>query len=216
MKRFLVLQTAFTGDVILATALLEDLHARFPESQIDIAVRRGNESLFTGHPFIHKVFVWDKKKNKLRNLLCLATAIRKERYDQVINLQRFFASGLLTVLSGGKATIGFDKNPLAFLFDRKVPHVIGDGRHETARNRELILHLSGDSECKPRLYPTASDYQAIDRLTHVPYSCIAPGSVWFTKTWPEHKWAELLQELSASRSDARIYLLGSPAETPLC
>lgn len=216
MKRFLVLQTAFTGDVILATALLEDLHQRFPGSRIDLAVRKGNEGLFTGHPYLHRLLVWDKKKQKLSNLYRLLMSIRKEKYDHVINLQRFFASGLLTVLSGGKETIGFDKNPLSFLFDRKVPHVIGDGRHETARNRELIIHLTAGTASPPRLYPTDSDLIAIENLRHNVYTCIAPGSVWFTKTWPEHKWLELVHALLAARSGEHVYLLGSPAESALC
>lgn len=216
MKRFLVLQTAFTGDVILSTALLEDLHRQFPEARIDVAVRKGNEALFAGHPFVHHVLVWDKKRDKLKNLLGLLKSIRKEHYDHVINLQRFLASGLLTVFSGGKETIGFDKNPLSFLFDRKVPHVIGDGRHETERNRELIRHLIHGTASKPHLYPAPDDLSPIEKFTQTPYFCIAPGSVWFTKTWPEHKWLELTHSLLSSHKAERIYLLGSPAESTLC
>ena len=68
MQKILVIQTAFIGDVVLATGLLEKLHAQFPDSSLDILVRKGNEALFSLHPFIHKVLVWDKKKNKYRNL----------------------------------------------------------------------------------------------------------------------------------------------------
>ncbi|MEY4053135.1 MAG: hypothetical protein RL034_53, partial [Bacteroidota bacterium] len=39
MRRILVIQTAFIGDVVLATAMLENLHAAYPASQIDILVR---------------------------------------------------------------------------------------------------------------------------------------------------------------------------------
>jgi heptosyltransferase-2 len=59
--KFLVIQTAFIGDVILATATLEELHQSFPDAQIDFLVRKGNEALFQGHPFLHQVIVWNKK-----------------------------------------------------------------------------------------------------------------------------------------------------------
>lgn len=47
----LIIQTAFIGDVVLATALLEQLHRCHPDAQIDFLVRRGNEGLLSGHPF---------------------------------------------------------------------------------------------------------------------------------------------------------------------
>ena len=49
----------------------------------------------------------------------MLTRIRKNRYDKVINVQRFFATGILTAFSRAKESIGFDKNPLSFLFYKK-------------------------------------------------------------------------------------------------
>jgi heptosyltransferase-2 len=66
--QILVIQTAFIGDVVLATGLLEKLHAKFPDASIDILVRKGNESLFDQHPFMHEVLIWDKKNGKYKDL----------------------------------------------------------------------------------------------------------------------------------------------------
>ena len=60
MQKLLVIQTAFIGDVVLATGLIEKLHQHFPGAMIDFLVRKGNETLLTGHPFLHEVLVWDK------------------------------------------------------------------------------------------------------------------------------------------------------------
>ena len=57
MKKILVIQTAFIGDIVLATSLIENLHQQFPEVMIDILVRKGNESLFQAHPFLNQVLV---------------------------------------------------------------------------------------------------------------------------------------------------------------
>jgi len=112
-QKILVIQTAFIGDVVLATALLEDLHAAYPYASIDILVRKGNESLFTSHPYLGEVLIWHKKEHKYANLIRLIKQIRQKKYDQVINLQRFAATGLITSLSGAVQTIGFDKNPFS-------------------------------------------------------------------------------------------------------
>ncbi|HZE86099.1 MAG TPA: glycosyltransferase family 9 protein, partial [Puia sp.] len=50
--------------------------------------------------------------------------IRRTKYDKVINVQRFSATGLLTAFSGARETIGFDKNPLSRLFSRRIRHVV--------------------------------------------------------------------------------------------
>ena len=94
MQKFLIIQTAFIGDVVLATPLIEKLHDFFPEAQIDFLLRKGNEQLLTGHPFIHELLIWDKKKNKQRNLFRMLTRIRRNKYDKIINVQRFFATGI--------------------------------------------------------------------------------------------------------------------------
>ena len=44
MQRFLVIQTAFLGDVILATPVISELKRLYPEAEIDVLVRKGNES----------------------------------------------------------------------------------------------------------------------------------------------------------------------------
>jgi len=211
MRRFLVIQTAFLGDAVLATALLEKLRAFHPDAVIDLVVRKGNEGLFDGHPFLNQLHIWDKRSGKTRDLFRLIGALRKTEYDHIINCQRFLSTGLMTVLARGKEKIGYDKNPLSFLFTRKVKHVIGDGRHEADRLNELIEHLTDGSRPLPCLYP-AEKHKA-EAGPSSPYVCIAPASVWFTKQWPEQKWIELIRALPAEQ---RVLLIGAPGDAPLC
>ena len=153
LKKILVIQTASIGDVILATPILEKLHRFYPEAAIDLLVKKGNESLFDGHPFLHEVLVWDKSKRKFRNLDALAHRIWRNKYDLVVNVQRFASTGLLTAFSGAKMRIGFDKNPFSFFYTKKIKHQIGSGIHEVERNLELVKELTDGTYAGPRLYP---------------------------------------------------------------
>jgi ADP-heptose:LPS heptosyltransferase len=210
--KFLVIQTAFIGDVVLATALLEKLHAHYPDARIDFLVRKGNETLLTGHPFIHEVLIWNKRERKLRNLLNLIGRIRRAKYDIVINVQRFAATGLLTAFSGAGQRIGFDKNPLSFLFTKKIPHLVG-GLHEIDRNQLLIAGLTDEYSVKPRLYPSKADEERIRPYKTVPYITMSPASVWFTKQYPKENWMSFLQQLP---KELTVYLLGAPNDRDLC
>jgi len=213
--RILVIQTAFIGDVILATALLEQLRVAFPEAGLDFLVRKGNEGLLANHPFLNEVLIWDKKGGKYRSLYRLLRKIRERRYDVVLNLQRFGATGILTALSEARVTGGFRKNPLARFFTYAVEHRLLPGIHEVDRNAELLRPLLGTQpeRTRPRLYPSDADREAVVPYQQGPYVCLAPTSVWFTKQYPAEKWVELIQAMSPK---FRIYLLGAPTDREAC
>jgi len=213
MQKILVIQTAFTGDIVLATAVIEKLHQFYPEAEIDFLLRKGNEGLLKDHPFIKQVLIWNKKEKKLKNLFKLLKQIRKTKYDKVINLQRFASTGLLTGFSQAKERIGFDKNPLSFLFTKKISHQFKKGVHEVERNNRLIEDFTDSSFNKPRLYPSQKDEHEIAQYKEQPYVCIMPASVWFTKQYPEEKWIELINNFP---EDYNIFLLGGKEDKTLC
>jgi heptosyltransferase-2 len=211
LKKILVIQTAFIGDAILATGIIEKLHQYYTETEIHFLVRKGNESLFENHPFLRQVLVWDKSK-KYSDLWRLLQAIRKEKFDLAINLQRFGATGLLTGFSGATKTIGFEKNPFFFLFSESYPHEIQNSKHEEERNHELIKNITDNHFEKPKLYPSEKDINLISKYTENPFVCIAPASVWFTKQLPEEKWVELINKTNSAYT---IFILGSKADNDL-
>ncbi|TGE19345.1 glycosyltransferase family 9 protein [Hymenobacter elongatus] len=213
-RAVLLIQTAFIGDVILATALLERLHQMEPGTPVDFLVRKGNEELVKNHPHVRRVLVWDKKQEKYRGLWYLLQQIRAASYQRVITLQRFASTGFLTAFSGAPERIGFDKNPFAFRFTRTTPHLIGAGVHEVSRNLHLLDPTYDGPLTLPRLYPspveeaTAAAYAAAG-----PYVCIAPTSVWFTKQFPREQWLKLLRALPLRYT---VYLLGGPPDVAEC
>ncbi|TSA25218.1 MAG: glycosyltransferase family 9 protein [Bacteroidetes bacterium] len=223
MKQILVIQTASIGDVILATALLEKLHAHDPDTRFDFLIKKGMEPLFDLHPFIRRLLVWDKSA-KYRDFFRLLNEVRHERYDAVINIQRFVLTGLLTLFSGADLTIGFDKNPFSRWFSRRVPHRITPGIHEIDRNQELIAELTDATPAKPRLYPGNTKYEIrntklesskskIENRKSEIYYTVSPASLWFTKQYPAERWVALIREMP---EEATVYLLGSASDCDLC
>jgi heptosyltransferase-2 len=211
--KFLVIQTAFIGDAILASALLEKLNEQYNDAQIDFLIRKGNENLFKSHPFIHHLYVWDKKGGKYKNLLQILKQVRKEKYNYIINLQRFASTGIFTAFSKAKQKIGFKKNPFSFLYDIKIEHSVNNGMHEVDRNQLLIKHLTDNIASKPKLHPSGLDFGKVKPYKLNKYICISPASVWFTKQFPKEKWIEFLNQL---KPEIKVYLLGAPSDIKLC
>lgn len=211
-NKILIIQTAFIGDVILATALIEYINKDAPDAHIDFCLRKGNESLIQTHPAIRHVFVWDKKE-KYSSLITIIKKIRQEKYDIVLNIQRFFNSGLIAILSGAKTKVGFKQNPLSFFFSHtvlhKIPYLINNQyQHEVQRNLQLYQILKKQENAhvpiqkvKPRLYFTPLDRKKIEDLSLAhDYFVIAPSSVWYTKQWQLEKWRQLIQLLPNNTS----------------
>lgn len=211
-NNILIIQTAFIGDAILASSLVEKLHSKFPTSHISILVRKGNEGVYSNHPFLNKVLVWDKTSNKYSNLFATLSKIRKSKFDLVLNCHRFASSGFLTAFSGAKHKAGYKQTPFAYMFDYAPKHTFGDGKHEIERYNQLIDDFAGTEIFKPKIYPSDADVEKVKSLAISNFICIAPSSVWFTKQLPKEKWVELCNTISESTS---IYILGSKADSEL-
>jgi heptosyltransferase-2 len=212
-QKILVIQTAFIGDVILATALLEKLHQYYPDAKYTFLLRKGNEGLLENHPFIEKILVWDKLQGKYKSFWRIIQQVRKEKFDLLVNLQRFASSGILMALSGARETICFNKNPFSWLATRSVRHRIGKNIHEIDRNQCLIEEITDNQAAKPKLYPSEQEKKTAEPYQIGKYICVAPTSVWFTKQFPLHKWVELIRILP---KEWNIYLLGAKTDVAFC
>lgn len=213
MKKILIIQTAFIGDVVLITSMLETIHHHHPNASLTVLVRKGNEALFHEHPFVQKIIVWDKQSNKYLNWIRILFQLRSLHFDTVINVQRYAATGLWTGLSNAAVKIGFDKNPFSFLFTHAVKHnEVKTDQHEIHRNHELLKVIDSFSttlSLKPKLYPSTADYLKIKNYQNEPYICIAPASVWFTKQFPMESWVQLIEEIPFN---GPIYIMGGKGD----
>lgn len=222
-KKILIIQTAFLGDVVLVTSLIEEVKKYYPKAELHVLVREGAENLLSHNPHIARVLTWTKKQKKVLNLFKTLQIIRMEKFDIIINVQRFFSSGLLTTLANAKVTVGFASNPWSTFFSHKVAHSVpmfyeGKTLHEVQRNFLLLKALKPELELpmaksiRPKLYfddRHQTELSKEKKNTIV----IAPTSVWFTKQWPTEKWIELLQLIPESYS---IFLVGSAADFTSC
>ncbi len=202
-KTILVIQTAFLGDLILTTGILEKLHQKYPNAQIDLLIKKGYAKLFDAHPFVHKILQFDKK-NKRKEIPRLVKQIKNAAYDLLINTHRHLSSGILAATSKAKLVIGYRANPLSTFYQQQIPYHIDDGRHEYLRLHDLIRHITDEHAAKPKLYVDRFGDPSISEA----YICIAPGSVWQTKRWPISAWIDFLK----TKPKQKVYLLGGKTD----
>src|SRR3989441_7000810 len=192
----LVIQTAFLGDVVLTTPLLEGLARR--AGPVDVVTTPAALPLVATHPAVRRAIPYDKRGQDrgMAPFLALARALRAERYEAAYLPHRSLRSAALAWLARVPRRVGFDDGwPLLYTEVRRRPA----GGHESDR----LLALAGESahSFAPRLSPTAADEAAVDawlgdagRGLDRGFVALAPGSIWGTKRWPYYK--ELAERLA--------------------
>jgi heptosyltransferase-2 len=201
MNNYLIIQTAFLGDVVLALSMGEYIKSKDEEVFVTFITTRASEPIAVNCPFIDEVIVYDKygKDRGLRGIWKLAARLNSRSYTAVFTPHRSFRSTLLTKLISSGVKYGFDKSALSFLYKNRIKYE--SSHHEIERNLSLVRAHWGDSG-KELILPVISvEAEKSDAIG------IAPGSVWATKRWPVEKWIELVS--SPELADREIVIIGS-------
>lgn len=220
--KVLIIQTAFYGDVILSLPLVQVLKKNEPDYFIDFMCIPKTSEILKGNPYINKVIIFDKQESAkgisgFRNVI---TEVRNNNYDVIISVQRYTRSSIIAKLSGAEKRISYENSSLPYFYTDKVPY---SQKHEIRRVLDLLQPL-GIVESKiiiPELFPSDEDknevikiYNGLNIKSKSNLICIAPGSVWFTKRFPEEKFIELLNMMD--KNNLKIALLGGKDDTKLC
>ncbi len=215
MKRILVIQTAFLGDVVLTTPLFRALRRRFPDARIDVLVTPAAAPLVEEDPHLDGVRVYDKHgRERLRGA---GRRLRGE-YDVVLAPHRSHRTALLAWLSRARLRVGFRDAGFSFLYHRRVPRP--RERHEVDRNLELLRGLGLVPEPADRVLHVGYTEQEAGEVDEIlreagvqasdPLAALAPGSVWPTKRWPAEGFGAVGRALA--ERGFRVVLLGGPAD----
>ena len=119
--RYLVVQTKQIGDVLVSTALCDNLKKNDPTSEVHYLVMDYCAGMAQGDPYIDKLIIIDKsQRNNWRYLWRLMMQLRQQHYDVVINSQGQMIGLLTCLFSGAKMRIGFDSFPWRLGHNRVV------------------------------------------------------------------------------------------------
>lgn len=222
IKRILVIQTAFIGDVILTLPLVQALKDFFAQSTIDIVVVPRSAEVCSNHPAVSNVIRFDKggSAKGVGGLIRTARGLRSTGYDVAFVPHRSLRSAVLAFLAGIPLRVGFNRSAGRFLFTSTVRY---DGDvHEIERNLSLLraYGIETPATILPRVYPGQAEKDAVDRLIPIERKrpsalvAIAPGTVWNTKRWLKERFAELAGMLIAEGK--RVVLVGGEDDAKLC
>jgi heptosyltransferase-2 len=216
--RTLVIHTAFPGDLILMTPLLDRLRRDPGLEWLGLVVTPACAPLFAGDPRLDELVVYDKRgaDRGAAGYLRMARRLHACRPDRVLCPHRSLRSSSLAWLTGAWERVGFSSAMGSLAFTELVYD--DRRRHEVERD----LALGGPPEegpALPSLHRDPGEEARVRELFEqhglVLPVAMAPASLWATKRWPARHFGRLA-DLVMEAVPADIVLLGGPGDEELC
>lgn len=213
-QRILVVRLSSIGDIIQASAVPRHLKAKFPESQIDWVIRSDNQNLLSNNPYVTQIIPFDRTSG-FGGWLKLCEKLKSNNYSHVYDAHNNWRSHVLCWILKPQNFIRRSKERvtrfLIFWFKLKFLLKTNNGIDtylEPLKKWGIINDKKG-----AELYLNTQTVEKVKTLLNFTNNiiAIAPATAWTKKTWPEHKWRELL-ELLLKTTSYNFLILGGPED----
>ena len=159
VRRILVIKLRAVGDVVLASIVLDNIRRAFPDAQLDVLTEKASEAIVRTHPAVSGTIIYDRQTMSGVDLI---RAVRKNRYDLVIDLFGNPRTALLTRLSGAHSRVGYRFRGRTYAYN----HIVeprGGSVHNSQFNLDALEHVGIPVVYRTvRLYPSADDRSSVD------------------------------------------------------
>lgn len=219
LKKVLFINFGGIGDEILFFPTLKDFKKEYPEAEVTLMLEPRSSSCLQLTDTIDETVQYDvKNTNKIIAFINLIKLVRKGRYDAVISAGSNKLISLLLFLSGSKIRVGYDSGGLSrILLSNAVE--LNKQQYAAAMYHDLLkgIGINNKADVPEVVVPDSKLSFAKELLgdTSKPIIIIHPGVSQLSikkniiKSWPEQKWAELIDILINS-DKYKLVLAGGP------
>ncbi|MBM6992292.1 MAG: glycosyltransferase family 9 protein [Prevotella sp.] len=220
----LVIRFRQMGDTILATPLLNTLHATFPEARIDLVLNERIAPLFEGHPALHSIqtFTDDERHHALTYLQKVWRIVHRVRYDVIIDMRSTVNTQVFALFSPHTPyRIGLHKSYTRLTSNHLLPecgsksmvdHNISLAAPLAALrplvvDRHITLPVSEDDLLSMRRY---LEHMGID--ISKPIVLMGVTAKLSFKVWHEDRMTEIIDRFIAQYPDVQIIFNYAPGQ----
>ncbi|MCX8478814.1 MAG: glycosyltransferase family 9 protein [Chitinophagales bacterium] len=200
-KKILVIRFSSIGDLVLTSPVYRCLKAKYPNAEVHLTVKKKLSSVLQHNPYIDKIIPLEN------GLLALASKLRSERYDYVIDLHNNLRSAFLKVYLGVPSSsvkkMHWDKwRMVKWKKQIKVPHIV-DRYLETGQELGLAYDGLGLDHFTDLEAQNWLQHEFLKHYNDNPFVVFSIGGQFATKRLPMDKWKQI-----AAKLDLPIHVIG--------
>jgi ADP-heptose:LPS heptosyltransferase len=214
--RILIVKLRAIGDVLLSTVVLPALRKTYPSSTIVFLAESPAFDILRGNPYVNDIILYDRST---MGGIDLIRAVRRGKFDMVIDLFGNPRTALLTRLSGARHRVGFRFRGRTYAYTIVV-NPRGNRVHNTRFNLDALdaLGIPAD-EVIPTMPVGVEDERYVQGflreagLEHVRLVALHTGGGWYTKRWGAENFAAVADTLAAQYGVVPVVLWGPGEES---
>lgn len=225
IRKILIIKWSAMGDVVLASAIFEDVHAAFPNAEIDLNTLPTWEKLYQADPRFKEIISIDirKKGQQIKVIREWLKRIGSKRYDLIIDLQSTDRSRILItllMLLGKAPQYRMGNNPeFPYTIRPKTKPAHALDIYQTViamagipvKSSRPILHIPTTNQANAKRLLEQHNLEKKTFAVFLP-GCQAAGHL---KRWGSKNYAQLAQLLHKQGIN-HILLIGGPDEIEEC
>lgn len=124
MKKALIIQNKYIGDVLASSVIAENLKKMDPQIRVDFFCYKPAVDVLEKNPFIDRVISFDDKSlKKISTLNEYANKIRDENYDYVLDPYAKLQSRFISLKSKAKRRVSYDKPLFKYIYTDVVQKI---------------------------------------------------------------------------------------------
>ncbi len=221
-SRILIIDTAWVGDVVFTTALVEAARSLWPRAKISLVVSPRAAGIVRSAQTLDEVIVFDKsnRERSVGALMALGKRLRQDNYDIVLCAHPSFRSALLTKLSRAPIRAGYEARWARWCFTHTCANDLSFEPYHVERRLNLLRALGLSVPRSGIHVPVTHEMMALanqflnDEPVSAPLLGLVPGSAWGTKRWPAEKF-RAVASAAYEKLNARCLIFGGDADAAL-
>ena len=140
IKKILIIDLAFIGDVILAGPLTRTVRQRWPQAEISMLTVPLTKPVAEMLPAIDKAIVYDKKglHQGLGGMWKMAQELRQEKFDLAICMNFALRGAVVARLAGIPYRLGYDAQHAGWFLTWAASHMREGIKYEAKNHLEVL------------------------------------------------------------------------------
>ncbi len=223
MKKILIVNVNWLGDVIFSTPFINTIRQAYPDSYIACLLHPRCVDILKHSPRIDEIIIYDEERahRSILGKLALIQYLRKIHFDIAFILHRSFTKALITILSGIKERVGYPTKHRSALLTKSV-----DLPEADVHKVEFFLNVArafgiDAHDTSYEFFIQDTDREAVRKFLMKNgindkdvLVVLCPGGNWGPKRWPKENFAKL-GDMLAEKLGAGIVISGAKKDITL-